>query len=169
MHKSAGFTLLELIFTVSIASFLFGVAVPSFQALILNNRMVTQANTVLGSLILARSEALKRGRQVSVCASSDGSSCGNNWTNGWIVFLDIDGNGKFEPGDQIIRVYEALTGDSKLLGNGPVSQRITFNARGRSGAGTLMLCDHRGAEYGRGIVIAATGRSRISDIDDCGA
>lgn len=167
MKKSAGFTLLELMFTVFIASLLFGVAVPSFKTFVLNNRLATQANTVLSSLKLARSEALTRGRQITTCASDNHQSCTGIWHNGWIVFVDGNGDGHVDAEDKILKVYDALSGSSTLQGNTPVSSRITFNARGRSGAGTLYLCDERGAQYSRGITIAATGRSRIKDATQC--
>jgi type IV fimbrial biogenesis protein FimT len=143
--------------------------IPGFQTFTLNNRLVTQANTVLSSLTLARSESLKRGRQVSVCASGNGTGCTDGWHSGWVIFVDIHGDGEINGDDRIIRIYEALSAGYTLIGNTPVSKRITFDARGRSGAGTLFLCDQRGVTYARGIVVAATGRSRIIDADRCSA
>jgi len=169
MIKADGFTLLELIFTVLITSFLFTIAIPGFHTFILNNQLITQANTVLGSLALARSEALKRGRRVTVCASSDAIHCSDSWHSGWIVFTDTDDNNIVGSADTVVRIYDALPPGSTLIGNTPVSSTITFNARGRSVAGTLFLCDRRGADHARSIVIAATGRSRIDAADRCGS
>lgn len=167
MKRTDGFTLLELIFTVLITAFLFGIAIPGFHTFILNNRLITQANTILGSLTLARSEALKRGHQVNVCASSDKIHCKDSWHNGWMVFVDADDDDAVDEGDTLIRSYDGLPAGTTLIGNTPVREKITFNARGRSGAGTLFLCDQRGTGHARGIVIAATGRSRISAASRC--
>src|SRR3569832_2509448 len=69
-----GFTLIELLVTLAIAVILLTVAVPNYQMFVANSRMASQANEVVGALSLARSEAVKRGTQVSVCASSDGAT-----------------------------------------------------------------------------------------------
>src|SRR3569832_1392228 len=65
-----GFTLIEQLVTLAIAVILLTVAVPNYQMFVANSRMASQANEVVGALSLARSEAVKRGTQVSVPASS---------------------------------------------------------------------------------------------------
>jgi len=81
-----GFTLLELMITLVVATILLLVAVPSFEDIIVNNRLSAYAGRFTSSVQLARSEAIKRNTQVSVCVSSDGTSCGSgNWQQGWIV------------------------------------------------------------------------------------
>lgn len=87
-----GFTLLELMVVLAIAAILMAVAVPSFALLIQKNRLATQTNAFIGDLQFARAEAIKQGQTVTVCASSDGSSClgTTTWNTGWIVFADPD-------------------------------------------------------------------------------
>lgn len=94
--KSAGFTLIELIATVSIAAILMSIAVPSFKTMIESNRLSTGTNELVSAFILARSEALKRSQNVTVCTSTDLTNCagaGNNdFGQGWIVFQDCNNN-----------------------------------------------------------------------------
>jgi type IV fimbrial biogenesis protein FimT len=82
-----GFTLIELMITVSLVAILLSVAIPSFREVIQNNRAASQANALLAAFNLARAEAVKRGEQVRVCPSSDQATCsgGSDWTVGWIV------------------------------------------------------------------------------------
>jgi type IV fimbrial biogenesis protein FimT len=92
---SAGFTILELMITVSILAVLLGIGVPAFGDIIRNNRLATETNNLVGALNLARAEAAKRGIPVAVCAAAitvppAAPSCsgGTDWSNGWLVFTD---------------------------------------------------------------------------------
>jgi type IV fimbrial biogenesis protein FimT len=96
MHKKTlqGFTLVELIVTLAVAAILMGTAVPSFTSLVNSNRLATQANDLLGAMMIARSEAIRLNRRVILCSSSDGATCSSDagrW-NGWLVFADNNRN-----------------------------------------------------------------------------
>jgi type IV fimbrial biogenesis protein FimT len=108
-NAQRGFTLMELMFSITILGILLGVAVPSFLETVRNNRLVSQNNEVISSLNLARSEALKRSGSVSLCASVDQATCSGStdWTTGWIVFNDVIGNGTFDGADELLQVADA--------------------------------------------------------------
>lgn len=150
-----GFTLIELLVTMAVAAILLTVAVPNFQMFVMNSRMASQANEVVGALSLARSEAVKRGAQVSVCASSNGSTCTGSWTQGWVV-RDTSGP---------IRVQSALTGGSTLSAGAVTS--ITYTPNGRTtlaAATTLTLCPPVPAIVkGRAIQVELTGRPYVAE------
>lgn len=82
------FTLIELMTTILVLAVLIGLAVPSFQTMIENNRVVTQSEDLATALNYARSEAVRRGTRVSVCASTDGQTCSADWNKGFIVIAD---------------------------------------------------------------------------------
>ena len=88
-----GFTLVELLVSVAIAAILISIAAPSYVALTNTNRLATQANDILGGLMIARSEAIRLNQRVVFCRSDDGSTCSaatDGW-KGWLVFADTDG------------------------------------------------------------------------------
>ena len=87
-RRAAGVTLIELMVTVSLIVVIMALAAPSFATFQRNAELTSTTNTMLSSLTVARSEAMKRGRNVTV-APIDGSS----WDSGWIVFVDSDGSG----------------------------------------------------------------------------
>jgi len=88
MRIRRGFSLIELMIGIAVAAILLSLAAPSFVATLQNSRATTQANELLSVFHLARLEALKRGRPVSLCGSANGTSCSDSWSDGWIVFVD---------------------------------------------------------------------------------
>jgi len=167
--QARGLTLVELMITIAVASILLSLAVPSFTTSIRNNRMVTDINELHASLSLARSEAVKRDRNVTMCRSSNGSSCTGNWQDGWIVFVDNNFNGAVDAGDEILRQHGALGGGDSLAFS---QTRVIYDSSGlaRTGSnGTFTLCDSRGAQSAKGLVIGVSGRPRLAiDTDSNG-
>jgi len=87
--RQRGFTIVELMVTVCLAAILFGFAIPSFRRMIVNNRLVTQTNDLIGAINYARSEAITQNTSVSFCRAADETATAcvgstGNWTF-WIV------------------------------------------------------------------------------------
>jgi type IV fimbrial biogenesis protein FimT len=101
MHKARGFTVVELMVTLLLAAIVAGLAVPSLNFLVRNNRAASIANELVSSIRLARSEAVIRSQQVTLCPSTDGNTCAvtTNWSNGWII----------RDATSLIRVYPPIT------------------------------------------------------------
>ena len=129
-RKVQGVTLIELIIAIAVLAILLAVAVPSFRITIQNNRLATQANDLLTAFQLARSEAIRRNGPITICASSDGDSCGGTWQSGWIVF-DPNAVGSGGDPEPAIRVWGAMSGETTVAG----ASSFTFEARGRTTAG----------------------------------
>ncbi len=160
-----GFTLIELMVTIAIAGILAGLAAPSFSDTIKNNRMTSHFNELLSFLSYARSEAVKRNSSVTVCKSISGSSCGGEWHNGWIVFVDNDNDGRVDATDQVIRKHKALTADTTLKFS---RNRVTYRNEGLAigFTGKFILCDSRGDEDRKALVVSNTGRVRQATSSD---
>jgi len=164
-----GITLIELMITIAIAAVLISLAAPNLTASIQNNRMSAQVNELHAALNVARSEAVKRNDNVSVCRSSNGTSCTGNWEDGWLVFVDADSDGSVDVGDDILRVQGALNGSGDLAFS---ETYVTFINNGLASVGSssaFTLCDARGASDAKGLLIGTSGRPRIAiDSDDNG-
>ena len=171
MKKNSGFTLLELMVTMAVVGIVFAIGIPSMNTFIQNDRLVTQINTLVGHLSYARSEAVKRSQQVAVCVSSNTTSCtgGNNWENGWIIYVDIDGDGSFTAGEEVLRAQQQLDGDNTLSA-ATIGTQVTYDYRGfvdAASVGSFSLCDDRGAAYGKAVSISPTGRVRSGGAVSC--
>ena len=163
-NRASGFTLIELIITVVIASILISLAAPSFSGFIKNSRLTSQANELMADLTFARSEAVKRGANITVCKSTGGTTCNPaaNWSDGWIVVNTASG--------QVFRAHEALTGQNTMVGTANaapgLTDQIVYTRTGISelqGLEEFRICDYnRGPAQGRLIEVAITGRARIA-------
>jgi type IV fimbrial biogenesis protein FimT len=169
---SRGFTLIELIVTVAIAAVLAGLAAPSFKQLTTNNRLKSHATALHTSLLLARSEAIKRKSRVVLCKSSDGATCvtAGGWQQGWIVFSDANDNASPDAGELFIQKVASLSGDFVLKGDGNLADYVSYSSTGapklsasdtfQTGAFSLCQLGVSGGNA-RQIEIFATGRLSI--------
>jgi len=162
-----GFTLVELMVALAILAILLAIAAPSYRDFVVDSRMRGEANEFLTGLNFTRSEAVKRNATVSICSKGSGDGCANSgsWKLGWIVFVDLDGDGKVESGDTILRVHGALNEQSNLAGTltgtTTVATDVTFLPDGRSRLsggvgteGTFNLCADGAPASGRQVNLA---------------
>ena len=149
-----GFTLLELMVTVSCAAVLLVVGVPSFVSFVQNNRATTDTNELVTALNLGRSAATQRGGVVSVCSSSNGTTCSNDvdWSSGWVVL---------GAGNELIRAWPARTEAGVLVGN---SGTVQFQPRGSAAATGLfqVRIPHCTGLQGRDIRVNVAGRVAVT-------
>ena len=128
MNKNIqGFTLIELIVTMAVVSIVLLTGMPALNDMTDSNRLVSQINNISGSLALARSEAIKTGSVVTICASSDTTSCNvTTWKSGWIIFTDVDKDAVVDSGtDTRLRIQGELNGGPDL--------RLTLNDTSSAG------------------------------------
>jgi len=162
MTRNRGFTLIELMVTLLVAAILAGIAVPNFSRLVESNRVTSATNELVASLSGARSEAVRRGRDVAICASDDGSDCGagNGWRDGWILFGDTDGDGALDAGEEVLRVAEGFSDQLSLVGS---EDMLRFRSNGllRGTASPTFDVEPYGCETGqesRRVTVNAVGR-----------
>ena len=183
MKKRLGFTIIELMITIAVIGIGLAIGVPAMNQFVLDNRLVSQINTLNSSLALARSEAVKQNETTVVCVSSDSATCtaGPDWNEGWIVFVDRNdpppdfdydeggGNGCAEGStdDCLLAVEAQVVGSNTLVADASVPGYISFNGSGVARCDGdcdpddtyFTLCDQRGAAHARALAISRTGRS----------
>jgi type IV fimbrial biogenesis protein FimT len=121
---SLGFTLVEALVVMSIIAILMAVAVPTFRDFTASRAVSAQISDFAGSLRLARTEAIKRGRPVVMCRTSDPQAAepvcdaGSDWRSGWLVMQ----------GDNLIRLQSSYANSGGIESAGVST--ITFRPTG---------------------------------------
>lgn len=161
-----GFTVIELIISMTVGFSSLHLAIVSGESLLSNNRLTVTANRIIHDLYIARSTAILENTRIAL------RKTGDQWEQGWIVFEDSNNNAIHDANERLLRHRQALSSGLTLRGNRPVKDYISYNGRGMSRrvsgsmqAGTLLLCDKVGAsnsEHARAIIISSSGRPRVS-------
>ncbi|TFZ00372.1 type IV fimbrial biogenesis protein FimT [Ramlibacter henchirensis] len=164
-------TLVEQAATLAVAAVVLAIGVPSFRRATETRQLDHAAMTMLATLGLARSEAIKRGSPVVLCKSANGAACSDSggWEQGWITFHDANNNALVEPGEEVIQKAQALGPHVRFTGNLQVARYISFSSLGAPRtiggafqAGTLTACQQRaGLTAVRQVTLSATGRARL--------
>jgi type IV fimbrial biogenesis protein FimT len=177
----SGFTLAELCTTLAVAAILVAIGVPAMASFLGRTAVNAQAHGLMSALRLAKQEAMTRGELVSVCAMDPGSAgagepdclpSGEDWSAGWIVFVDRDERGEIGAADRIVSVVQAASASGPVVGTGRfLSYRASGVLLSQTGhfrvlpkgqpavdealPGSALICFNK------------TGRSRLSDEPEC--
>ena len=179
--ETSGFTALELLITVAILGLVTSLAVPALRDFVLEKRAVSGLNEFMAAVNFARNEAVRRGVSVTLCASvspqavKPACDARKRWESGWVLFADYDRNARLDPGtgacligkDCLLRVWDGI--DDMTLRARRV--RMTFDSLGaaRGFNATWRLCDERGVQAARAVILAPSGRLwRARDSDGNG-
>ena len=171
-----GFSLIELMVTIAILAILVAIAAPGMTSLMRANELRGQLSTLKSSLAYARNEAVSRKQQISVCSRKSDTECESSgaWT-GWLVFIDLDGDGVVDSNDCsdstkdcVLKVEQGLSGQVELTsgGNNYVAYDVDgARATGSEGALDLSVCDASASTNGETfytLTIGASGSTRSS-------
>jgi type IV fimbrial biogenesis protein FimT len=173
--NSNGFSLFELMIIIGIIGLTMAIAAPNLVTMISNNRISASADDFIGALQLAKAEAASRVNPVTICKkNADGNACvgGGDWSQGWIVFSDSDGDATVD-GEEVLLNHEALHPDITFGGTGNVANSITYRPSGTTTIDTieyLTVCDGRGIDdsAAKGILVTITGRGSVIKAPETG-
>ncbi len=161
---NSGFTLIEMMVTLAVVAVLLSAGVPSFSAMIMNNRLVTENYALRTVLSAARSEAQTQRTTVTVCRSANAIDCSTgDWSAGYIAFIDLDGDAQRDDDEQLLQSREK-SDHGIALRYSQASDILQFDSRGTAvgSSGTFTFCDARGASEARGLIVSAVGAVRAA-------
>jgi len=156
IKTQAGFTLYELLITLIIVGVVMSYGMANLSDFTKNGRMTATANDLHAAFHMARSESSRAKINITICGSADpmgnGADCDGTWEQGYIVFIDTDGNLLRAGGTEtILRRHDAVeSGVNLRIANG-----ATYFSYGQSGLGRgnvgfvpaitqVVMCDDRG-------------------------
>ncbi len=167
--RNCGYTLIEIVVTLSIAVFLAGLALPGISHLRHNSDSIYDKRIFIDTLSLARSTAITQGRTITSCLSNDGLNCHRDARIYMLVFSDKNNDKTVNPGELISQMrFIDQQATIQLRASGG-RHYIRFKATGMvKEFGRISYCPGHGDEqYATEIILNAGGRLRLA-IDDNG-
>lgn len=164
-----GHTLTELLIVLVLATLLFGVAVPSYQAALKRQQLRVAVNDLVAAINLTRSHAMARGGKVLLAPLE---ASGTSWRQGWAVFIDDNGNRRPDPGERLLFQHGAIAEGivvASVFSSGAAPLYLAYNAAGRACSASNSLAARWGTlsltqgESVRNIKINMLGRVRVCD------
>ena len=166
--RNNGFTLIDLIITLSVLAILLAIGLPNFSSHIQQTRVKTATNSLFEAIQLTRGQAISSNKRTTLRKQ-------NEWNEGWEIFIDKNNNGVRDINETIVQRHEKLKGikiitDSKLknyvsyIGTGE-SRNASGSTAGALQMGSLKVCPIiKGKGYQ--LILARGGRVRVVEISE---
>lgn len=166
-RRPSGFTLFELVVTMCVAVVLTLIAAPTFDDWQARQRMNAAVHALQQDLLTARSQAIMLGANVVACPGDPASGCSgtNDWSQGWIVFQDIDGNRNRGGSEPLLRLASGLERLNVMGAASRSSLRFYPNGTAPGSNGSIWFCGTRGPAHAQRLVLSNVGRIRREDYD----
>lgn len=170
-RRVTGFGLIDLMLSLLVLGLVFGFALPAWQGHLARAQATATRGALTASLFDAMREATITGRPVVICPDGGGICAGGtDWSAGWIVFVDRDGNRERGIGEPLVGRQPPLSDGVRLFGT-VGRQKIVHTRTGRSAGSnaTFTLCDRRGPLHAQRLVLANNGRLRTAPAEPMAA
>lgn len=163
-HRMAGITLLEVTIAMTVMVLIFGIAVPNVLNAVSRTRATAARAELSLSLFESQRLATERMQEVVLCPSTGGQCIGGtDWSRGWILFIDANGDRMRGMEEPVVHHARALPRDVHLIGSAG-RPRIVYQPRGASAGSnaTFTLCDRRGPRQAQDLILSNGGRLRVA-------
>lgn len=165
MLKQRGLTLVELMITIAIAAILITIGGPGISSILQQNRIVADINDLSAIARIARFTAVDQSTPVTLCPTSDYTTCTTDWSKSKMAFIDDNSNGKHESAEMMLGTTEKINSNNTLSG---ISGTLTFQADGSiSSAATIKICPQSGdVKQASALILSLFGRIAVANDSD---
>jgi type IV fimbrial biogenesis protein FimT len=183
LHSGKGLGLIELLCALAVLGVLAALGIPALGRMVASSAVASHAQLFLIDSRYARSEALRRGVNVTLCRALDpeapspvcaGTSTGGGWERGWLVFVDQNADNRRQPDEAVLRVQGALPDSGGISRNGGVAyNQLRYRPNGWSMAAQATMrfmprtaSGQADAQLVRTVCVSIVGRTRLLPPDE---
>lgn len=162
---SFGFSLIELLVSLSLLTFLVTVAIPGFGQFLQKSQLVSEQQKIQSVLSYTRMAAVTQVQNVVICRWDGESGCTGRsasntliWSEGALVFVDLDKDRELdEPEEKVLKIFPFSDSNQISWNRG---ETLVYEADGsvRGGSNGTFTIENGGEVYE--LVISLTGRVR---------
>jgi len=153
MSETSGFTLLEILITLTLIAILSLITIPTYQFFQTSHEQKALRSQLSQAIALTRIKAYSEGKVATLCKSKDKKTCGGNWLDGYIMMVN----------KQVVHTFQNPTTKGTLKWRAALNhQAIQFNPTNlfRSDNGTFWYCPEKSSQPTWLIVVNKTGHVR---------
>ena len=157
-----GFSLVEAVAVVAVASILLALALPSFRGLLERQRTGAALHLLATDLALARNTAISRRTPVTVCPSRGDGLCrvDTDWSTGWLIYLDPKRSPQPRTSGDILQQSHQPVHPTIRVQSTVGRLRVRYQPAGFSGGTNLTLRICAGEHLYGEVVVNNAGRPR---------
>jgi len=157
-----GFSLIEALTAMAITTIGLAVGVPSFQGMSERARVSSAMHLLTAHMASARSTAITYRIPTVVCPSNRSGGCrtDGDWSQGWLMFFDKDGNRRPDTREDILRDENAPIHPSLRILSSAGRPQLRYLPDGRSSGSNLTVRLCREGELLAQVVVNNAGRVR---------
>ncbi|MCB1560096.1 MAG: GspH/FimT family pseudopilin [Xanthomonadales bacterium] len=154
-------SLIELLAGIAVVAVLLGIAIPGYRGSVDATNATTTRASILNSVQRAITQATLTNTRTVLCPSGNGNGCdgGADWSQGWIGFIDRNGNREHDAGDFLLDRVQALPEGVRMT-TSVGRTRLVFQPSGGNGGSNVRftICDRRGPSKAQSLVLNNKGR-----------
>jgi type IV fimbrial biogenesis protein FimT len=165
-----GFTLLEMLVTLSIIAVMSALVFPVYTSFFSTAKSDVASAQLLRALAMTRSEAWVHGKVITLCGSRDHITCTGDWTQGQIIFIDENHNGTVPDKQPVLYVFAGFSSALLHWRSSLNRDYVSITPSGQTDAedGTFWYCENSAKLPAWAIRINQAGRARLQYPDHQG-
>ena len=161
-RSAGGFSLIEAVIVMAVATIGLAIGVPSYQGMTERARISSAMHLLSAHMASARNTAISYRIPTVVCPSNRSGGCrtDGDWSQGWLMFFDPDGNRQPDIPQDILRDENAPIHPSLRIVSSNGRAQLRYLADGRSAGSNLTVRLCRADKLMGRVIVNNTGRVR---------